>query len=116
MNNKILQKGYDLLKTLPDQKYKLVAIVTDKRDRILSYGCNSYTKSHPQQAYYAEKIGNKFSIFLHAEISALIKCKRKPYSIYIIRVNDKNQPVLAKPCEICMMAIKDMGIENIHYT
>lgn len=41
---------------------------------------------------------------------------KKPYAIYIARANSYGEPVLAKPCEICQMAIKDAKIKEIHYT
>jgi len=116
MNEQILQKGIEIARELKRDKYRLVAITTDKRGHILSIGHNSYRKTHPRQAYYAEKIGNVHRIFLHAEMDALIKCKKKPYAIYIIRVNNQGKPLLAKPCKICSMAIKDSGIEEVYHT
>jgi len=39
-----------------------------------------------------------------------------PLNIWLI--NKKGEPLLAKPCAICMMALKDAGIkeENINFT
>ena len=93
-----------------------IPIITDKKGRILSVGKNNYKKSHPTQAYYAEKVGNRDQIFLHAEIASLIKCRGKPYAIYIARVSRGGEPRLAKPCLICWQAIKDAGIKEIYYT
>lgn len=115
MNN-ILQKGIEIAKSLETNKYRLVAIITNKRGHILSIGCNSYEKTHPRQAYFAKKYGNKFRIYLHAEIDALIKCKGNPHAIWIARVNNKGEPLLARPCNICQMAICDAGIEEIYFT
>ena len=117
MNN-IFQKAIKIAKKLPNQKYKLVAIITDKKGHILSIGKNSFSKSHPTQAYYAEKVGNRHCIFLHSEIDAIIKLKYTdiPNSIYIVRINQKGEPLLSAPCEICQRAIKDVGIKNIYYT
>lgn len=114
----IFEKATKIAKKLPDQKYKLVAIITDKRDNILSVGMNSYKKSHPTQAYYSEKVGNGHQIYLHAELDAIIKLKYtdKPYAIHIVRVNNKGETLLAKPCPICKRAIKDVGIKEIYHT
>ena len=118
MNNSILQKAISIAQDLPDQKYKLVAIITDKKGKILSIGKNSFSKSHPTMAYYAEKMGNKHRIYLHAELHALIKLNNTcdPYAIYVVRVNNQGEPLLAKPCEICQQAISDSGIQEIYYT
>lgn len=99
-------------------RYNLCAIITDKKNKIISVGCNSYKKSHPTQAYFAEKVGQDNRIFLHAELDALIKIPygKKPYSIFVARVNKKGKSLLAKPCPICSLAIKDAGIKNIYYT
>ena len=99
-------------------KFNLCAIITDKKRSILSIGWNSYSKTHPTQAYYAEKIGNENRIFIHAEIDALIKIPygKKPYAIYVARANKDGKPLLAKPCLICSEAIKGAGIKKIYYT
>lgn len=114
----MLDKAIKFATDLKRNKYRLCAIITDKRGRILSIGTNSYKKSHPRQAYYAVKCGNKDAIFLHAEIDALVKVKYTdtPYAIYIARVNNQGQSRLAKPCNICLNAIKDAGIEKVYYT
>ena len=116
--NDIIQKGIKIASKLPDQKFKLVAIITDKKGRVLSIGKNSFTKTSPRQAYYAEKCGNRHKIYLHAELDAIIKLKYtdNPYAIYIVRINKKNEPVLSKPCKICQQALKDIKIKKIYYT
>lgn len=113
----MLEQAIEIAKTIDRQEHRLVAIVTDKKDRILSIGINSYVKSHPTQAYFAKKAGKKKAIYLHAEIDALIKCKRfKPHKIFVARVNRKGESRLAAPCRICQLAIRDMGISEICYT
>lgn len=115
--NKILNIAADIAKNLVDQKYKIAAIITDKRNKILSIGWNSYSKSHPLQFRWAKKNHNNHRIFLHAEISAIVRCKEGvPYHIYIARVNRKGGVRLAKPCPICEMAIQDVGIKKVIYT
>jgi deoxycytidylate deaminase len=116
--NAILEKAINIAKSLPKQKYKLVATITDKKGRILSWGYNSYSKTSPTQAYYAEKTGYNLRIYLHSEIDAILKLKYtdKPYAIFIVRINHNGEPVFAKPCEICQKAIQDIGIKKIYYT
>ena len=98
-------------------KHTITAHVYDKRGILLAVATNSYTKTHPLQKYFAEKVGHPHREFLHAEIAALLKCKDKePHSIFISRFNNNGFPMLAKPCPICMEAIKAFGIVKIGYT
>ena len=56
----MLDKAIKLALNKKSDKYSLCAIITDKKGSILSIGWNSYKKSHPKQAYYAEKAGSKY--------------------------------------------------------
>ena len=97
-------------------RYTIYAYCYDKHNKLISTGCNSYHKSHPLQAYFAKKVGRPEQIYLHAEIQAILNAKEKQiYSICIARGwnhNTKN----ARPCPICMEAIKAFGIKKITYT
>lgn len=96
---------------------RIYSVITDKKGMILSEGTNSYIKSHPMQAKYAEMVGLDDKIFLHAEISALVKIRHGiPYKIYIARVDSKGIPCLACPCEICHTAIQEAGISVVEHT
>lgn len=100
-------------------KYRLVAIITDKKGNMLSTGVNSYSKTHPAQAKFASKSSNPKRVMLHAEIDAINKLKSKtlkPYAIYIARVNKNGEVGLAKPCDCCMAAITAHKIKKIIHT
>lgn len=112
----MLEQAIEIARNIKRGKCRVVAIVTDRRNRILSIGMNSYTKTHPRQFYYAEKAGNRRKIFLHAEIDALIKCRHKPSKIFVARINSKGDGVMSRPCEVCQLAIKDMGIKEVYHT
>ncbi len=112
----MLNLAIEIAQNIPYHRHRIACIVTNKRGRILAVGKNSYTKTHPRQAYYAAKSGNRTRIFLHAEIDALCRCEGTPYAIYVARVNRKGEARLAKPCSICEMAIKDVGIRKVVYT
>jgi deoxycytidylate deaminase len=73
-------------------------------------------KTHPVQAKYAKRVGAHEAIYLHAEISALVRCRHKPHAIYIARVLRNGDVGYAKPCPICELAIKEAGIREVHYT
>lgn len=112
----MLNRCIDLASQLQNRKQRIASIITDKKGRILSFGVNSYTKSHPRQAYYAEKCGQTHKVFLHSEISAIVNCKGQGYAIYTARVNRKNEAIASAPCPICRLALSDAKIKNIYYT
>ena len=99
-------------------KHKQVvkATVLDKRGNIVSTAMNSFTKTHPTQKKYADRCGQPHKVYLHAEVAALIRAKGRGYKIVVERYNRLGEPVLAKPCPICLMAIKEAGITRIEYT
>jgi len=96
--------------------HTIIAIITDINGSVIAKGVNSYSKTHPVQANYAKKTGNQHKIFLHAEIAALVKCRKNPYNIYIFRFDKTGNLSLAKPCPICTLAIKESGVKKIVYT
>ncbi len=98
-------------------KYRVAAACYDKKGRVISYGTNSYTKTHPKQLQYAREAGCESKQFLHAEIAALVKCRgTKPYKIKIIRVNKKGELRNAKPCPLCDLGIRAAGIRLVEYS
>lgn len=115
--NKILNIAIDIASNLKHSKYRIASIITDKRNKILSIGWNDYHKTHPMQWICAQKSKNKARIYFHAEIMALVRCREEnPYAIYIARVDKKNCPAIAKPCDICATAIKTAGIKKVIFT
>lgn len=96
----------------------LTARCYDKKGNLLSMATNSYTKTHPIQAYFASRVGHDAKIYLHAEIAAIIKAGDKPiYKIVISRFSPRTHKALnAKPCPVCAEAIKAYGIKFVSYT
>jgi len=117
---RLIDKAATLCEQNPENRnrQRIAAIVTDAKGNILSTGINSYQKTHPVQARYAEKTKNQYNVFLHAEIAALVKNRytEKAARIYIARIYRNGDYALAKPCPICSLAIKEAGIEEIFYT
>jgi len=99
-------------------KQNITAIIYDKRGRVLSIGKNQYLKTHPIQAHHAERVGLPHKQYLHAEISAIIRCRKmgKAHKIIVTRLDSKGNPVLAKPCPICQSAIAATNIKVIEHT
>ena len=63
-------------------------------------------------------VGLEEKIYLHAEISALVKCKSDADTIVVVRLGGHNHDELrlARPCPICSLALKEAGINKICYT
>jgi tRNA(Arg) A34 adenosine deaminase TadA len=98
------------------QQYKITATITSKKGRVVSKATNSYLKTHPLQAKYACKCGEPYKQYLHAEVLALIRAKGKGYKIHVERYNREGKPLLAMPCPICMLAIREAGIQVVSFT
>lgn len=102
------------------QQQRIVATALDKKGRIIGVGSNSYKKTHPIMKELAFKAGldnAEHKLFLHAEIQAILKAGDQNIdTICVARKGRKNQPLTAKPCQICEEAIKLFGIKNVFYT
>ena len=100
------------------KKQDITAQIFDKNGRLLAVGKNSYKKTHPLQAKYAEQVGTPEKMFLHAEVEAIIKAQKlgKPHSNHVSRYSKDGSPAMAQPCPICMLAIKKAGIKLVTFT
>lgn len=96
----------------------MTALIYDRKGRVLSVGQNSYLKTHPLQAKHAKVTGHPEKQYLHAEVHAITRCRdlRRAHRIFIARYNKQGEPVLAKPCPVCMSAIRESGIRHISHT
>lgn len=96
----------------------VIAKIYDKRGRLLSVGKNSYTKTHPLQAFHANRVGLNEQIYLHAEIAAIANCKNisKAHKIVVERFSKKGEPLIACPCLICADGISFTPIKLIEHT
>lgn len=79
--------------------------VTLRKGRIVSIGFNSYTKTHPEQKRYAALAGQPNREYLHAELAALLRAPRDADTLVVVRINKAGEPVNAKPCPVCAIAI-----------
>ena len=94
------------------------ALIYDKRGRIISIGKNSYVKTHPLQAKFANEVGLEHKIFLHAEIDALVRLKdwTKAHKIVVTRFGNSGEELCAKPCPVCQRALEQAGIRVVEHT
>lgn len=104
--------------------YRHSCILLDKRYNILTSGCNNYSKTHPVQARLAMQSELPKRIFLHAEISALIRLRSMGmeealHSAVCVRVRtiQKNKMLgLSFPCPICFDTLIKSGVKKIIYS
>lgn len=121
-----IQKLVQVLNNMPKleqdgdrRRFRVIARALDKKGRVLATRTNSYTLSHPVQKHFAVLAGRPEAIFVHAEVHTIIDCMRTNKSIHtllIARVDNNGNPVSAKPCEICSLAIRKYNIKNIIHT
>ncbi len=112
-----LNVSYGSDKDMAKKRYLILAKCYDRKGKLLSAAFNSYTKTHPLQAYFARKVGHPHCECLHAEIHAILKCKGKQiYRITTERYDSNGLPANAKPCPICTEAIRAFGITKVEYT
>jgi deoxycytidylate deaminase len=85
-------------------KQQIIAFVL-RKNRVVSFGTNSYTKTHPKQAWYGKLVGQPKREYLHAEVAALIRAPRDADTLLVIRVNKAGEFACACPCPVCTVAI-----------
>jgi deoxycytidylate deaminase len=101
---------------IKDQQ-RVYAVITDRRGRVMSESSNSFVKTHPYQKSCGARVGLKEKEYLHAECSAIIKSRGKGTILYVARVDSKGNPLLAKPCPVCEVAISEHGkLKKIYWT
>lgn len=101
-----------------EKPYNIKATIFDKKGNILAIAENSYVKSHPYMAKLSEQHGEPYKIFLHAEVAAILKCKRldKAYRMLITRTGKSGRLLLVTPCEICKTALRATNIKVIEHS
>jgi deoxycytidylate deaminase len=102
-------RGRDLLENIHTSQ-KIVAFVI-RKNRVVSTGVNSYTKTHPRQAHYGKLAGQPKRQYLHAEIAALLRAPSDADTLVVIRVNKAGEFVNSKPCPVCALAIRHFNPE-----
>ena len=124
---KHIEKTADILRklaiSLPNVAHARIAAAILYKNRIVSFGVNSY-KSHPFQLKYAK---NKDSICIHAENSAIRNFLRVydedklKHAIMVVGRMKKTSSLewvdgMSKPCEGCQRALATFGIRKVWYS
>lgn len=108
--------------TWSEEPREQVGSVIVLRNEVIATGYNR-RKTNPLQYYFANMVGRPQAIYPHAEIAALHRVKQANcyqndfhlMKIYVYR-ETKHGIAMARPCEICMAAIKHFGLKHIFYT
>lgn len=98
------------------KKYWVIAASLDHHNNIISIGENSYQKTHPMQSRFSQIVGNRNREYLHAEIASLVKNRSKAESIIVIRMTSTGLVRMARPCNICALALREAGIKYVYYS
>lgn len=110
----------------PDLKapFKLCAVCL-KGGRVMSVGYNrpktdpfiaGLTKSARIDKMYPSSKTSWMSCNIHAETSAIKKLKSDVDTIVVIRRDLNGNLAMAKPCNVCMVAIRQTSIKKVYYS
>ena len=118
---KVYQKLIDTLSPTidPNKKYWVLAASLDHHNNIISIGENSYQKTHPMQSRFSHQVGNRGNRgreYLHAEIASLVKNRSLVESIMVVRMTCSGLVRMARPCNICNLALREAGIKYIYFS
>ena len=92
-------------------RFRLGAVIFDKKKRVLSFGWNKATKTHPRSSTPYKTI--------HAELCAVIGLSREQLrnsNIYVYRIKKNGESGLAKPCSFCHNMLNEVGVKGIYYS
>lgn len=102
-----------------------VGCIAVYQGQVIGLGCNS-NKTHPMQKRYNKyrydpKYQNDTLPKLHAEINCLNQIRHlhinfSKVKLYVYRIRKDRPCGMARPCESCMAAIRDLGIRDVYYT
>ena len=112
-----LKRAVEVATTSPSRK-RVGAVLYNSKKRVIATATNNDFKSHPVQARWAERVGLKEKIFLHAEMSCLIQAREDADTIVVVRLggHDGNSLRQARPCKICEPALRYAGIKHVYYS
>ena len=111
----LYRAGY-LALTSSTKNYRIAAFVFKNRKHIYGKAVNLPKKKHPIQKKYAYKVKKEKREHLHAEVKAIIRAKGKGDSILVVRILKNKKYAMARPCKICMEAIRETHIKHLWYT
>lgn len=96
----------------PRNQHRVYCVALNRRGHKIAESSNSYIKTHPYQARITRKEGK---VYLHAEVSTLLRARGQSATLYVARVGRSGRVLPSCPCDSCRVAIKDSGIERVVY-
>lgn len=122
LKQRFLQKVFNVALGSPSD-FKVGAILICKK-HVIAESCNFDRRTHPVQSKWALRAERNYGedlskkTYLHAEIGALIKARKKADTIVICRVGGLSGKDLlnARPCRICEGFIVSSGVKHVHYS
>ncbi|MNQ96233.1 Cytidine and deoxycytidylate deaminase zinc-binding region [compost metagenome] len=94
---------------IPYQRHKkrVVAVLTDRKGKVVSVGINSYEKTCAKQGRIAKRLGLDEKVFTHAESHAINQDKlMKGYKLTVVRIGARGELCYSAPCPICSERIR----------
>ncbi len=112
-----LKLAVEVAEMSPSRK-KVGAVLYNSKRRVITTAVNNDYKSHPRQAWWAQRVGLDEKIYLHAEMACLIKAREAADTIVVVRLGGHDGKSLrnSKPCPICEPALRYAGIKHVYYS
>ena len=112
-----LKLAVEVAETSPSRK-KVGAVLYNSRRRVITTAVNNDYKSHPRQAWWAQRVGLDEKIYLHAEMACLIKAREAADTIVVVRLGGHDGKSLrqSRPCPVCEPALRYAGIKHVYYS
>lgn len=113
--DKVIKIAYNNLDMAPKGPHRHFTFIV-RRNKIIVFGVNFYTKTHTINQRYGYQYNN-----IHSEGHAVISFPHNrsdlpTYDFYNVRINKRNEIALSAPCEHCRVLLRSHGIQHIYYT
>lgn len=97
-------------------RFRLGAVLA-RKGRVISTGFNDMRRTHPKmQKFNPDK---SWTPGLHAEVDACLGVERNELQgadLFVARILKNGSVAIAKPCEICVKFLLDVGIRRVYFT
>jgi tRNA(Arg) A34 adenosine deaminase TadA len=112
-----LKLAVEVAELSPSRK-KVGAVLYNSKRRVITTAVNNDYKSHPRQAWWAQRVGLDEKIYLHAEMACLIKAREAADTIVVVRLGGHDGKSLrqSRPCPVCEPALRYAGIKHVYYS
>ena len=112
-----LKLAVEVAEMSPSRK-RVGAVLYNSKRRVITTAVNNDYKSHPRQAWWAQRVGLDEKIYLHAEMACLIKAREAADTIVVVRLGGHDGKSLrqSRPCPVCEPALRYAGIKHVYYS